>query len=78
MEPEASDRLFMASAVMETEPDRVPTSSFIRKSSTLHPMPTAPDRVPMAARTAGSPVFSGSFTKRRSRSFVMEFLRKMG
>ena len=37
---EASDRLFTASAVMDTEPLSVPTSSLPANSSTLQPMPT--------------------------------------
>ena len=42
MELEASERLFMASAVMDTEPDTVPTSSFMAHSSKLAAMPTMP------------------------------------
>ena len=75
MEPEASDRLFMASAVIETEPVRVPTSSLNANSSKLHTMPVRPDSVPMAARTLGFSVLSASFTNRRSSKLVMIFLQ---
>ena len=68
--------MFIASAVMETDPVRVPTRSLKANSSTLHMMPTSPDMVPMAARTLGLSVFSASFTNRRSSNFVMIFLQK--
>ena len=46
MELPASERLFTASATMETLPARVPTANLAAKSRTLAAMPTAPERVP--------------------------------
>ena len=50
----ASERLFMASAVMETAPDRVPMMNFAANKIALHTMPTKPDSRPAAARVLGS------------------------
>ncbi len=46
MEEEASERLLIASAVMDTEPDNRPTTVFPIQRSRLHTIPTAPDSVP--------------------------------
>ena len=43
---EASERLFTASATMETEPEARPTTPFARQSATLSTMPTMPARMP--------------------------------
>ena len=69
MELEASDRLFMASAVMDTEPDRVPTSSLKPNSSRLHTMPTTPLSLPTAPRSGWPP--SRAPANRRSSNSVM-------
>ena len=58
MEPEASERLFSASAAMETEPVRVPTMPLHSDSSRLQAMPTRPDMVPIAERTRLLEMFS--------------------
>ena len=58
MELVASVRLFMASAVMDTEPDNVPTISLPAHSTALARMPTKPDSLPTLPRTAGSAPFS--------------------
>ena len=50
MELAASERLFMASAVMDTAPAMVPMIIFPINRSMLAAMPTIPDSRPMAAR----------------------------
>ena len=45
-EEPASERLLKASAVMATEPARVPASSFPANSRMFRKMPTAPQRTP--------------------------------
>ncbi len=45
-EEPASERLLKASAVMATEPERVPAKNLPKNSSRFSPIPTAPQRIP--------------------------------
>ena len=54
----ASERLFTASAVMETLPAIVPTKNLPAKSSVLQNMPTFPDSLPYAVLTVRSCMLS--------------------
>lgn len=70
MELVASDRLFMASAVMDTEWEARPTISLPVNSSRLQKMPTMPEKMPIfpvmpglrgreaAGKTAGAGIWS--------------------
>ena len=72
MELVASDRLFMASAVMDTEWEARPTISLPVNSSRLQKMPTMPEKMPIFPRDAGS-AGSGSRRKNsRSRNLVIK------
>ena len=55
---DASDRLFTASAVIETDADSVPTISLLMNSIALHTIPTVLENLPYAVRTSEFCVFS--------------------
>ena len=56
MPDEASERLFTASAVIDTEPEIKPIIIFEMKSIRLQTIPTNPDNFPYEALTEGLPV----------------------
>ena len=74
IEPDASDRLLTASAVIDTLPEIVPARSLSANSRRLQTMPVTPASRPYPARTAGSEVSEACFTKSRSRRSVMTLL----
>ena len=49
---DASERLFTASATMDTEPARTPTAAFAAQSTMLHAMQTVLAKNPMRVRYA--------------------------
>ena len=55
---DASERLFIASATMDTEPETNPMTPFAAQSTTLHKMQTMLANVPYAERTAEFSTFS--------------------
>ena len=71
MELVASERLFMASAVMDTEPASVPMASLAPKSSTLHTTPVMLLSRPTLARTCALRASRPSFTNKFKRILVI-------
>ncbi|MPM78610.1 hypothetical protein SDC9_125621 [bioreactor metagenome] len=71
---EASERLFTASAVMDTEPEIVPIIILPRKSKTLHRIPTVLENLPYAVRTDAHCTFSESLINFLIKRFIMVLL----
>ena len=72
MELEASERLFMASAVIAIEPVIIPTNSFSANKIIFEKIPHMPESLPIALLTLGSSVFSLFRTNKRKISFVIK------
>jgi hypothetical protein len=58
MELDASERLFIASAVIAIEPVMIPINNFSENKTILDKIPIVPDNLPIADLTFGSSFFS--------------------